>query len=124
MLCHNPQARGIPTRAHVSTPLTSSGTLAALFVNSVKSHLTAFKLTETELPLMHRCLSYNCTKNENNIQFFCNAGKNSENFSNRQTTPDKQQEPPTCWNQRSEGPLTIKTNGNSAGSSPSTEFDC
>ena len=43
-LCYNPQARGIPTHAHVSTPLTSRGTQALFVVNFVKLHLTAFTL--------------------------------------------------------------------------------
>jgi len=38
-LCYNPQARGIPTHAHVWTPLTSRGTQVLFVVNSVKLHL-------------------------------------------------------------------------------------
>ena len=37
----------------------------------------------------------------------------SENFINRLRTPEKQNKPPTLWNRGSQGPLTIKTIGNS-----------
>ena len=63
---------------------------------------------------MYRCAQI--MKRMHSVLAKCILGmqeKSSENFINRQTTPEKQKEPPTLRNWGSQGPLTIKISGNS-----------